>query len=155
METLTIKKDDAIKAHENTNSKGKNLLEDLLGKKTFQQDVIERIKTFSDVLEELGIDAEKFDDVNEYLSLDEESYRRVKLICKALNEGWTPDWNNNNEYKYYPWFEMGSSGFRFGGYDYWVTDSYVGSRLCFKSRELAEYAGKQFEAIYENFMIIN
>ena len=120
-----------------------------------KKEVTERIKTFDDVLQDNGIDFGHFDyDCNE-LADDEIAYRKLKLIAKSLNEGWTPDWSNSNEYKYFPWFEMrGSSGFRFDGYDYWNSGSYVGSRLAFKTSKLAEYAGKQFQSIYEQFMII-
>ncbi len=72
----------------------------------------------------------------------------AKLVCIAYNEGWIPDWNNTNEYKYFPYFKMGSSsgvGFSSVDYDYWVTNSNVGSRLCFKSADLAKHAGKLFE----------
>jgi hypothetical protein len=121
------------------------------------KNIKERIKDFSDVLEVLGIDADDFEEVNEGLEEDEIAYRQIKLIVKALNEGWNPDWSNSNETKYFPWFRMGSSsgsGFSYGGCDHWVTLSYVGSRLCFKSRDLAEYAGKQFTEIYKNYMTI-
>lgn len=155
MDTIEIKKDDALKAHENAKNSGKKLLEDLLGKKTFRKDVMDRIKTFSDVLEELDYDPEAFKDMNEHTTSDEEAYRKLKMICKALNEGWEPNWDDSNEYKYYPWFYMGSSAFRFDDCDYWLTVSGVGSRLCFKSRKLAEYAGKQFESVYKQFMTIN
>jgi hypothetical protein len=37
----------------------------------------------------------------------------------------------------------------------WLTSSDVGSRLCFKSSELAEYAGKTFESIYKDFLTLN
>ncbi|MDR3026017.1 hypothetical protein [Chryseobacterium sp.] len=121
------------------------------------KNIKERIKDFHDVLEVLGIDADDFEEENEGLEEDELAYRQIKLIVKALNEGWTPDWTNSSEAKYFPWFKMGSSsgsGFSFGDYAYWRTASYVGSRLCFKSRELAEYAGKQFTEIYKKYMTI-
>ncbi|MGK0175653.1 MAG: hypothetical protein ACI9AT_002040, partial [Ulvibacter sp.] len=88
------------------------------------------------------------------LSKDEVGYRVIKLICKSLNQGWTPDWSDSSEYKYTPWFEMnGSSGFRCHVFVSWCTYTHVGSRLCFKSKELAEYAGKQFEEVYKDFMV--
>jgi hypothetical protein len=46
------------------------------------------------------------------------------------------------------------SGLSYDVYDYWRAVASVGSRLCFKSRELAEYAGKQFIDIYTDFFII-
>jgi hypothetical protein len=116
---------------------------------------MERIKTVADVLEEHGYSEEHFIETTKGLTGDETAYRIIKMLAKTLNEGWEPDWSNQNEYKYYPWFEMrGSSGFRFGVYADWFTHSLVGSRLCFKSRELAEYAGKQFVDVYRDFMTI-
>ncbi|ASK29690.1 hypothetical protein CEY12_06035 [Chryseobacterium sp. T16E-39] len=121
------------------------------------KDIKERIKSFSEVLNILEIDEDDFDEENEDLSADEVAYRQIKLIVKALNEGWIPDWTNSKQYKYFPWFNMGSSsgsGFSYGGYGGWNARSAVGSRLCFKSRELAEYAGKQFTEIYKQYMTI-
>lgn len=83
------------------------------------------------------------------------------IIAQALNEGWEPNWNDFSEYKYYPWFDMETygdapvgSGFSFHDCDCVNANADVGSRLCFKSRELAEYAGKQFESIYKDLYLI-
>ncbi|MGB5818840.1 MAG: hypothetical protein WBG90_05095 [Saonia sp.] len=157
METLEIKKEAAIAAHENAKSSGKKLLEDLLGKKLFQKEVTDRIKTFDDVLDELEISKEEFTNAASVLESDEVAYRKVKLIAEALNEGWLPDWTDSNQYKYLPWFNMGGSsgsGFSFYGCGCWRTFSVCGSRLCFKSSELASYAGKQFEKIYKEFLTL-
>lgn len=121
------------------------------------KDIKERIKTFADVLKYFGIDETYFNEQNEDLESDEVAYRKVKLIVKALNEGWTPDWSDSDQYKYFPWFNMSSSsgaGFSCLGCDGWCTGSDVGSRLCFKNRDLAKYAGQQFESIYKEFMTI-
>ncbi len=159
IKTIEIKKDDALKAHKNTNKKGKKLLEDLFGKKTFHGKVTDRIKTIDDVLKDNGLSKHDFDKSCIGLTEDEISYRLIKLIVKSLNEGWMPDWSNSSEYKYYPWFNMnaGSSASRFSydDFDSWLTCSHVGSHLCFKSAELAKYAGTQFIEIYEKYMVIN
>ncbi len=148
METLQISKANALKAHEDANSKGKSLLENLFGKKVFQIEVKDRIKNFDDVLKENEISREDFEKSCKGLEPDEIAYRMAKLVCLAFNEGWTPDWTNSNEYKYFPWFKIGSSsgvGFSYYVCVNWGTGSFVGSRLCFKSRDLAQYAGKLFE----------
>ena len=159
MEILEIKKEDAIKAYENAGSKQKKLLIDLFGEKTFQKNIMGRIKTFQDVLEELG---EKDPDVIEYRKIQKArvadyilSNQGIILITKVFNEGWKPDWNDSGERKYFPWFNMGSSGsgFSFADYDLWGTNSILGSRLCFKSSELAKYAGIQFVEIYKKSFI--
>ncbi len=155
METLEIKKNDAIKAHSAANKKGKVLLENLLGKKIFFKDVKERIKTIEDVLKDNGTSQTKVDNMFKYSPEHLKHQYIAELLCKSLNEGWEPNWDNSNEYKYYPWFKMSPSGFRFSDYDYWHSISNVGSRLCLKSRELAIYAGEQFTELYEKFMITN
>ncbi len=121
------------------------------------KDIKERIKNFGDVLKYHGITMSEFTLKYGSLELDEQAYIQLKMIVSALNEGWTPNWENGKWDKYYPWFEMGSaSGVGFSYYDcaIWNSHSTVGSRLCFKSAELAKYAGNQFLEIYKIFMIL-
>lgn len=123
--------------------------------KATPKNVTDRIKTVDDVLADNGtsmkkIDA-KFKDLPEHLK----HQYIAELLCVSLNEGWTPDWSDSNEYKYFPWFEMGGSrGFRYDDCVRWYAHSGVGSRLCLKSRELAKYAGNQFTDTYKEFMTI-
>ena len=83
---------------------------------------------------------------------------QLMVIAEALNEGWTPDWSNGEWDKWYPWFNMdnSSSAGRFSFGDAVDQDSYssVGSRLCFKSEELADYAGTQFLELYRELFVI-
>ena len=113
--------------------------------------VTDRIKTFEDACSEL-----KVNPTFTGLTIDEIAYRKLKIIAIVLNEGWKPDWSDSNEYKYYPYFKYFKykPGFGFSStlYGRWDTDPSVGSRLCFKSPELAEYAGKQFGSIYRDFL---
>lgn len=117
--------------------------------------VTDRIKTIDDVLADHGLTRPVFDKRCEHLTDDEKAYRLLKLITQSLNEGWSPDWNDTDQWKYYPWFYMGgSSGFRYCDYVSRDSVSDVGSRLCFISRELAIYAGQQFTEVYKQFMLI-
>jgi len=145
MENLEIKKEKVLQIYDKTD------------KKDLKKDVMHRIKTVDDILSDNGITKEDFDNDCQKMTNDEKAYKIIKLLCNSLNEGWVPNWDNSNEYKYYPWFNMckGSSGFRCHDDGLWVTHSSVGSRLCFKSSKLAEYAGTQFTDIYKDFMIIN
>ncbi|MPL54934.1 hypothetical protein SDC9_00400 [bioreactor metagenome] len=158
-ETLEITRQAAIKAHDEASTKGKTLLENLFGKRVFQKDIKERIKTFDDVIRELGDDPEEFKNAISIMEEpDEIAYVKLKLIAKALNEGWTPDWSNGEWDKWYPWFKMDDSSFAgrfsFGGAVNQLSHSLVGSRLCFKSKDLATYAGTQFLDIYKDFFTI-
>ena len=158
-ETLEITRQAAIKAHDEASTKGKTLLENLFGKRVFQKDIKERIKTFDDVIRELGDDPEEFKNAISIMEEpDEIAYVKLKLIAKALNEGWTPDWSNGEWDKWYPWFNMNDSSsagrFSFGDAVFQASTSVVGSRLCFKSEELATYAGTQFLDIYKDFFTV-
>ena len=122
------------------------------------KDIKERITNFVDVLMLLNVDPKEFVEQTKNLPSDELAYKQLKLIVQAFNEGWVPDWTNSNEYKYYPWFKMGSpSGGGFSSYVFgdWDADSSVGSRLCFKSADLAKHAGQLFESIYKDFLTLN
>ena len=83
---------------------------------------------------------------------------QLMVIAEALNEGWTPDWSNGEWDKWHPWFDMDASSsagrFSFGVADALFSSSTVSSRLCFKSEELADYAGTQFLELYRELFVI-
>jgi hypothetical protein len=151
MQTLQINKENARKLYPSASAEFKTMLVDTFGKEFFSQKITDRVKTFEDACEVLGVrfHASNTDDP------DDEAYKKLKIIILALNEGWKPNWNNGNEYKYYPWFYMDkSNGFSLLSVTGACTGSSVGSRLCFKSRELAEYAAKQFIELYKQFFTL-
>lgn len=123
------------------------------------KDITKRVKTYADACAVLGIEP-----VNEAVlaklgfTKDEIAYRKLKTVAEAINEGWRPNWADSNEYKYWPWFVYNSAAAGFS-YSYAnhaasLTYTYVGSRLCYKTRELAAYAGRQFEGLYNDFLLI-
>lgn len=122
------------------------------------QKITDRVKTFEDACDVLDIKPASacsgiIDGVLKQDSKSILAYCKLIIIARALNEGWIPDWNNENEYKYFPYFKMKSGfGFSASHFGRWHSNSGVGSRLCFRTRELAEYAGKQFEDIYNEFL---
>ena len=109
------------------------------------------------------------------------AYFKLRIICSALNEGWKPTFHDG-ECRYYPWFYIynqneyeklnkdekkkchvvgrsSCDAYAFGGvvcssahfsssYSY----SYHGSRLVFKTGELAEYCEKQFIDIWADYL---
>lgn len=114
--------------------------------------ITDRVKTFEDACEVLSLNSTNL--LAGCTSKDEIAYRKLKVIIQSLNEGWKPDWKNSSEAKWFSYFEYSEKGFGFSGvfFDYWIANSLVGSRLCFKNRELAEYAAKQFRDIYNDFL---
>lgn len=117
--------------------------------------ITDRIKTFQDALNELGIDEDDFNESCEDLEIDEIAYRKIKIIVRALNEGWKPDYSNSSEYKYYPYFlynKVSGFGFFYSGFDHDCSIARSGARLVFKSRELSDYAGKIFNKEYNDYL---
>lgn len=129
-------------------------------KSVIPKDITKRVKTYADACAVLGIEPIETDEMLTKLGFtkDEISYRKLKIIAEALNEGWQPDWNDSSDYKYWPWFVYNPSHAGFGcantNYTPSNANTTVGSRLCFKTRELAAYAGRQFEDLYNDFFLI-
>lgn len=119
----------------------------------------ERIKSFEEACAVLGLDPTQLPVVTNLPEKDQNAiiaFYKLTIIIRALNEGWEPNWKNWDEYKYYNYFFVRSgSGFVCSDARYTCTDSDVGSRLCFKSRELAEYALSQFKELYLQYLLID
>lgn len=153
------------------------------------QDIKERIKTFEDAVNAIGEDhhlVAQYKTINSAFkeadnNLHLFAYTRLAIIAEALNEGWRPEYTED-EYRYYPWFGLYtqeeyddmddedkercrfvgrsvSYAYAYGGLVcasaiYGSAHSYavIGSRLAFKSRELAIYCGKQFIEIWINYL---
>lgn len=123
------------------------------------------IKTYEEACAIRGYDPAKvLPDVSVFPVKHQKSllaFAMLVIIAEAINEGWEPDWNDGNERKWFPWFDMevdgnNPSGFRFyvTRYVYTFTYSSGGSRLCFKTEAKAEYAGKTFVEYYRDLMVI-
>lgn len=162
MEALTITPPNAQAAYNNADAAGKTLLENLLGKETFApQKITDRIKTFDDVINALDEQSRTnlgtflaYNGVNDIL-VSSKAHAMLVAVAKVLNEGWTPDWENSSQCKYVPWFKQNSGfGISFDVVVYWITYTAVGSRFCYKSEELAEYAATQFADLYNDFLTI-
>lgn len=124
-------------------------------------DVTKRIKTLEDACNELG---EKHPLVTQYrlsvaaayigdpMTEDFIAFLKLRIIAAALNEGWEPTFDKDEE-RWYPWFKIKQGSLVFA-YAYCAgLSSNAGNdvRLVFKSKELAEYVGKQFIDIYKDF----
>jgi hypothetical protein len=113
------------------------------------------IKTFEDACEKLGITTEiNISSGLKELIVPTVALYKLQVIFKAINNGWIPDWNNSNEYKYYPWFTMSSDSFGSSVFSDWSAGSVSGSRLCTYNSEVSDYIGKQFESLYREAFLI-
>ncbi len=147
---MKITKETAKKIYETAPSFFKEQLESEFGKNTFKKLKFTDIKTYDDACEALEVDS-RVCGVND--TEDEIAYKQLKVITRAINQGWKPDWNNTYQKKWYPYFNLRSGfGFSGSGYDFGCADAHVSSRLCFESQEKANYAGNQFLELYKQFL---
>lgn len=109
------------------------------------------------------------------------AYAKLRVITEALNEGWKPTFIKD-ERSYFPWFQrytkeqynelddkkkrycvLRSSNcgdlyysynfvFCFAYFDASFSSTGCGSQLAFKTKELAEYCGKQFIDIWADYL---
>lgn len=107
------------------------------------------------------------------------AYLKLRIIAAALNEGWEPQFTED-EWRYFPWFYLytqkeidetneeeksrvvcrssnyadagGGVAYADTGNDSSETLTSIGSRLAFKSSELAKYAGEQFVEIWADYV---
>ena len=129
------------------------VLTETFGIDCFKKKSFDDIKTFEDACEELGIDLSEV--IQECDTPDEIAYKKLKIVIRAINQGWTPDWSNTSQRKWWPYFNL-SSGicFSHSHYGFVITDTTVGSRLCFETEEKSTYAAKQFIELYEQFLTL-
>lgn len=125
--------------------------------------IIERIKTFEDAVNELNNQDANNPLLLEYAAItaitnsclkinctkDLLAYLKLRIITAVLNEGWEPQFTEDEE-RWYPYYSAHSSS----NYAHCEASSLYtdfSSRLYFKSRDLAEYAGQQFINLYKDF----
>ncbi len=125
--------------------------------------ITEQVKTMADVYRLKGVTEEQvipFKNPVEEYQKGANAAVKLFLLAEVLNEGWQPDWDDDDEWKYYPYFWMeseagGGSGFSCVVSDFDFSCSHVGSRLVFRTSDLAIYAGRQFEDVYLEFMVFS
>ena len=128
--------------------------------------ITDKVKSFEDACNVLNI----LPSLPDLAAIPEEMRKpliamyKLMIIAKALNEGWIPNWTNGKWDKWFPWFDFNTdnevSSSSSGRFSFYYSDnqrsaSDCGSRLCYKSEVLADYAGKQFEELYREAYVID
>lgn len=117
--------------------------------------------------------------IGNVLLTDLVAYLKLRIIAAALNERWEPEFTED-EWRYFPYFFLytqekidkmdeeqkhrvvcrgcynavarGCVACAYAYHGVSHSGAYIGSRLAFKSRELATYAGEQFLEIWADFV---
>ena len=114
------------------------------------------IKSYEDACKVLGIQPISENAVAAFPKEDRKSmlaYHKLTIIARAINGGWKPDWNDRTQYKYYPIFYYENAGLSSAAAASTATTAYayIGSRLCFQTEAMSEYAAATFADLYTDF----
>lgn len=192
MYNLDFTPEQLVAVYRNTSNEGRTAIKEALGDKLSEAlPITERVKTYQDAVRELGEKHPYVEFANSAewryegnAGSDIIAYLKLRVITAALNEGWEPQFTEN-ERRWFPWFELFTKEeidgmdedeksrrglLLWGGNAHYgsrcglasATSSLawspspasVGSRLAFKSEELADYAGRQFTELYAGFCFI-
>ena len=200
MDNLIIKRENVIAAYQDASNEQKKLLRALFPEADFeagaqpegyvrQRDssipIEERIYTFEDACAWHGLDAQALESLwrEQHMMTDEVAYQKLRLIVSALNEGWEPEFTQE-EIRWYPWHYLWTAEELVGKDEDWkkrkalisveaykqegwagfacaysddapsAAGANVGSRLCLKSEALSDLAATRFIALWADFKLI-
>lgn len=84
-----------------------------------------KIASYEDACRVLNIQPINEEAFNIFPKEDQRSmlaYHKLTVITRALNNGWKPNWDDQNEWKYYPLFRYVNAGLSYAyvshGYEY-------------------------------------
>jgi hypothetical protein len=112
------------------------------------------IKTYSEVCNKLGI---KELSISDFQIFGNDATRmfnlhKIKNLETLFNENWKPDWKNKSQYKYYPYFEINSSGGLVFVASYSDCSFFYGGVGYYKDSKTSDHIGRYFKDVYENLM---
>lgn len=88
-------------------------------------DTSKKITSYEDACKVLNIQPINEEVFNAFPKEDQRSmlaYHKLTVITRALNNGWKPNWDDQNEWKYYPLFRYVNAGLSYAyashGYGY-------------------------------------
>lgn len=119
-----------------------------------ERPITERVKTFEDACNELGEDhklVQQFKAIQEAIAEDKEAtaYFKLGIITAALNEGWEPDFTNDDEYRYYPYLCIWTKEELEDKDEAWKEDHNLQLSLCVGSSSHGANCGLAFADSYE------
>lgn len=158
--SLEINENKAYELYPTASPEFKQVLEDTFGKEFFNRKITDRVKTYEDACAVLGIDPHtSMPDTSDCPKEDRRAYiafHKLVVITRVLNEGWRPDWSNTSQPKWFNWwYTNGNAGLACANSNFApsLATAHFGSRLCFKSEALADYAAETFKGLYEEYLM--
>lgn len=132
---LKLSLEKAKEAYKKATAENKQLLVDLYGSHFFEE-VKDRLKGYAsacEILNRAPLTIEAFKFLGEKQAKKQFARHRIVTCIEALNQGWEPDFDNSNQYKYYVWMYGKKNGFTSVVLGFSVTT--VGSDMYCETRE--------------------
>ena len=151
---MEIKETNLMAAYNTADENGKQLLKALfpdmiwIKNTSDNRPVTERIKTFDDACNELGEDhifVKEWRYMEGDCTIDLAAYLKLRIICAALNEGWQPEFSED-EWRYYPYFFLYTDEELSEKSDEWKNDRRL---ISTGSYEVKGYAGLAFAISFD------
>lgn len=113
--------------------------------------LMKRVSSIEDIFKEL--DEEEVTEADfDHLPKETRRKQYLSYCLQAVNRlfGFKPDWNNTNQYKYYPLFRKGPSGWVFirSSYRNYVSNAVVGF---YETSDISDFVGKTFIKLYTEY----
>lgn len=118
-------------------------------------DPLRKIKTWRDVLNAAGkeeLEILPFKNPINKAQISINAVAKIQLISQVFNEDWIEDFNNSNQYKWFPWFQKAPGVWVFYRSYCYGSCSSLGFGFYFKSEEVSNYVGRQFIDIYKEYL---
>lgn len=157
--TKTFDKDKLLLMYENSDALGKKNLESIFGSDLFAPYTTELLEFVKTACKNQGLDFETDIPYKTPVNGHQKALNAMAMMligAKEIRGDWEPDWDNSSQAKYFPYYNMTSSGLGFSdtGYVCWVTFTSVGSRLCFPTKQQSDKFGKMFFPITKDFLTL-
>lgn len=146
--TLKLEDNTARRLYKTASQEFKELLEENFGKDFFKESIIARLNSIDDVYKELGRTKPTLEDYKHLPAKKRERALYSQYIddtTELVNEGWEPDFDNQSQYKHYPWFEKKRSGWVLYFVCYYNYGSSLGAGFYYKDEKtVRELCAKPF-----------
>lgn len=121
-DVITVDNKDLNTAYSDANASQKKMIEKYFII-TIPKKISDQISNFYDILKKLGRTSEQillypyFGKSLTKNQISQNGLAKIQCITEVYNDGTILDWDNNNQYKYYPYFRKISGGWALDGVD--------------------------------------
>lgn len=154
MKQLQLNEQDALKLYPDASAEMKTIFESTFGKRFFSQKITDRVHDWEDIcgiiVDQYGMSNTPFSNSRNAIEKSANAFVKLCMIAKVYNEGTILNWENSDQYRYFPYKSL-SGGRWVMGVNCWFSFHGYPCGLYFKSKELCEDAMTKFKEIFDDY----